>query len=390
VTPPFVFHRKLWCPFFPAYPTLVPLNMMYVANLYKVFWDTVHPFPTLNQPIPASDGTVTLSWNNPENLDQDRSVRTSSYRIYYGTNPNKLRKLTNPEIITETSHTISILDGNNTTYYFAVTAVGTDNQESNKSNIVPAAINDSSAPNSISNFYASSGNYSATLTWRNPSNPDFEKVLIIRSTSPISWSPPEKEVYYGEVASGVYVIYDFYQTSCTDSNLSPGTTYYYKAFSYDECFNYSAGVSISTTTTNLNLPTATEPGSFQGTTSPTSTFLTWQHTIDADYRHYILVCSYFTPLNNVSYNVGENGIVYKGDDTSYNDGGLGMGTDFHYVIYGYYQYQVWDEVSQKWITIIKYGNGVSLDVRTKLGGTLYSNMTLTKDRNQHVDGRRRG
>jgi hypothetical protein len=22
VTPPFVFHRKLWCPFFPAYPSI--------------------------------------------------------------------------------------------------------------------------------------------------------------------------------------------------------------------------------------------------------------------------------------------------------------------------------------------------------------------------------
>jgi hypothetical protein len=355
--------------------SLIPLNMMYVANLYKLFWDTVHPFPTLENPTTSPDGSVALNWNNPENADQTKSVRTHSYRIYYGTSPNNLNKLTNPEVISTTSHTISFLVGNNTKYYFAVSAVGIDGRESNKSNIASAFINDSVSPSDISNFIAVPEKYSLELSWSKPSDLDFKKVLIIRSPSSISWRPTNGEDYSEQVPEEVYKVFNSYQTSCVDYNLSPGTTYYYMAFAYDEALNYSAGVLLSVTTDTVATATDTEPGNFRATTSYSSATLNWDPPININYRNYLLVRGDWAPSNDVSYNVGENGIVYKGNGTSFSNSGLSMGSTYHYAIFAYYQYNE---------THIEYGNGRVLDASTKLGGNLTWNLTLSKAGNPHI------
>lgn len=53
---------------------LLPLNMMYIANLYKLFWDTVHPIPTKPVLWVVPDGVnpdvVTFSWE-ASNCDDD-------------------------------------------------------------------------------------------------------------------------------------------------------------------------------------------------------------------------------------------------------------------------------------------------------------------------------
>ena len=105
---------------------LLPLNMMYVANLYKLFWDTVHPFPTKVQVVTNISGDVTLTWENPQN---ENSVPTASYTIYYGTISGQLTEAI--DNITEVSFTFNNLNIG-TRYFFSVCAQDADGIGSNK------------------------------------------------------------------------------------------------------------------------------------------------------------------------------------------------------------------------------------------------------------------
>ncbi|ETR68878.1 MAG: hypothetical protein OMM_10086, partial [Candidatus Magnetoglobus multicellularis str. Araruama] len=112
---------------------------------------------------------------------------------------------------------------------------------------------DTVAPNDISNFSVVSTENSAKLSWIKPSDPDLKNVLILRSTTPISWRPTDGESYNGIVSdeNDLKVIYNFHGSSSPDFPLNSNTSYYYKAFAYDDSLNYSDGVSSSVTTGDI-------------------------------------------------------------------------------------------------------------------------------------------
>lgn len=103
---------------------------------------------------------------------------------------------------------------------------------------------DGTAPANVSNFTASAGEGSVSLSWTNPSS-DFAGVKILRKTGS-----------YPANSNDGTVIYDNNGTSCTDSGLSNGTTYYYTAFSRDIVLNYSSGAQISALPRNTIPPAA--------------------------------------------------------------------------------------------------------------------------------------
>jgi len=106
--------------------SLLPLNMMYVANLYKLFWDTVHPFPKNIHVVTNINGDVTLSWEDPENSN---SVPTDSYKIYYGTVSGQLTNTI--DNISSLSFTLDNLNVG-TKYYFSLSALDAQGIESNQ------------------------------------------------------------------------------------------------------------------------------------------------------------------------------------------------------------------------------------------------------------------
>ena len=144
-----------------------------------------------------------------------------------------------PKVENETTFQLNLVRGDykgyvrNNTYY--ITVFNTD---------------DIIAPNDISNFQVTSTNNSAQLNWTKPSDTDLTNILIVRSTSPITWKPVNGQSYYGKVSdeNDVDVIYDFHGSSNPDFPLNSNATYYYKAFAYDNNLNYSDGVSSSVTT----------------------------------------------------------------------------------------------------------------------------------------------
>ncbi|MCW9014630.1 MAG: fibronectin type III domain-containing protein [Gammaproteobacteria bacterium] len=84
----------------------------------------------------SGDGVVTLSWLPPtENTDGSNLTDLSGYKIYYGTSSNTLNStitVNNPGLA---EYVVENLN-NNTTYYFAITAIKSNSAESNYSNIV--------------------------------------------------------------------------------------------------------------------------------------------------------------------------------------------------------------------------------------------------------------
>jgi len=95
----------------------------------------------------------------------------------------------------------------------------------------PHIINDTIAPSPIRNFTANSGDRQIILNWKNPPEPDFLHVSILRKTQ----SYPQN-INDGEK------IYTGTDTFYCDLNLENDTTYYYAAYTFDIVQNFSMPV----------------------------------------------------------------------------------------------------------------------------------------------------
>jgi alpha-tubulin suppressor-like RCC1 family protein len=89
-------------------------------------------------------------------------------------------------------------------------------------------------PSDIENFESTPWDGQVRLTWQNPFDEDFTGVRIVRKEGSMPLN----------TGDGL-TIYEGPGTSCMDSELLNGTTYYFRAFSYDEASNFSTGVGIS-------------------------------------------------------------------------------------------------------------------------------------------------
>jgi len=76
------------------------------------------------------------------------------------------------------------------------------------------------------------GSGKLNLTWRNPSDADYQGTIILRSTRD----------FIRSVDTTQTIVYQASGSSFTDENLVNGKFYYYTAFTYDEIPNYSKAV----------------------------------------------------------------------------------------------------------------------------------------------------
>ncbi|MEJ2394334.1 MAG: fibronectin type III domain-containing protein [Candidatus Thiodiazotropha sp.] len=93
--------------------------------------------PTSSQSVPASNGSVTISWT-PPSTRSDGSYLSSNdlagYRVYLGTSSSSLSPREDLADIEMTEYTVKNLPAGD--YYFAVTAYDSDGQESGYSQVV--------------------------------------------------------------------------------------------------------------------------------------------------------------------------------------------------------------------------------------------------------------
>lgn len=74
--------------------------------------------------------------------------------------------------------------------------------------------------------------------------------IVVRGTSDPTTAPNVNGIYAvnNTIAAGMTVVYNGTGTSFTDAGLAAGTTYYYRVYTYDKAYNYSAAVTGNGTT----------------------------------------------------------------------------------------------------------------------------------------------
>ncbi len=102
--------------------------------------------------------------------------------------------------------------------------------------ITPPPPGDTTPPGNVTSFTATPGDGTASLSWINPGDGDFAGVKILRKTG----SYPANKDDGTEVYTGT-------GTAKTDTGLTNGTQYFYKAFAYDTAGNYASGAQATAT-----------------------------------------------------------------------------------------------------------------------------------------------
>jgi hypothetical protein len=122
-----------------------------------------------------------------------------------------------------------------TLYYFEISCHdSSSNVSARNSQFSTLTPPDFTPPANVSDFSAEPGDKQIKLSWKNPSDADFEGVRIVRSTN-----------FYPENPQGGILVYDGNGESFLDEGLENGVRYYYTAFTYDRAKNYSSGAIVS-------------------------------------------------------------------------------------------------------------------------------------------------
>lgn len=141
---------------------------------------------------------------------------------------------------------------------YAVTATTTTitstNSNSGTDTDSATIIIDNASPSDVSLFSGTAGDGIVSLSWINPSDSDFTTggtvVILKHAGSGITQIPAEGTTYsVGNIIGGTDTVICVSSgsppgSSCTDTNVSNGTSYYYKLFTEDSNGNYSAGIDI--------------------------------------------------------------------------------------------------------------------------------------------------
>lgn len=131
----------------------------------------------------------------------------------------------------ETNHYVTIsglLSG--TTYFYLIEAINGYGVRSTLGNQSFTTLSLPEGTPNPTNFTATARQSDIALSWKNPTNPAFEEVRLVRSTNFFPTDPYDGEITYEGRNVGVI-----------DSRVVPGTTYYYALFAKDANGTYSSG-----------------------------------------------------------------------------------------------------------------------------------------------------
>lgn len=217
---------------------------------------------------PPQEGTFyvgqSVDWNTTVKNVGSGPAPSSKVGYYIGTSSSDLSSRFDRDTIDALEFGES--DGAQDSYTFTEADVGTryvickadyleDFDESNESNNTKAygpftVVR--KPPENVLGISALGMDFAALVAWRNPDDPNFQGVKIIRKTDGYPDDPNDgDEVYNGTGSDAGYydgstgVTYPFtYQSGLiiVDDDLSNDIEYYYTAYSYDAYGNYSSGV----------------------------------------------------------------------------------------------------------------------------------------------------
>jgi len=211
--------------------------------------DVVPPGKPKNFNASAGNTQISLSWTNPTDTDFV-GVKILRRTDYYPISP------TNGTLVYRGAGTSYVNTGlqNGTTYFYTIFAFDRVNNFSltdytvnapatpysgspisNASPVNPPSITftepNVTRSNNISGMSAQVSSGSISLSWTNPFNDkDWKGTRLLRKTGSYPNSETDGKIIYNGLNSGF-----------TDTSVSPGTTYYYAAFAYNNSRNYSDG-----------------------------------------------------------------------------------------------------------------------------------------------------
>ncbi|RME92537.1 MAG: hypothetical protein D6767_03010 [Candidatus Hydrogenedentota bacterium] len=279
----------------------------------------------------AGDSQIVLTWTNPPDADFAGVIivrKTTGY-------PTSLTDGT--QIYDSASATITSYSDlgltNNTTYYYTIFAYDNDPMgpfyaAGGASARASATPTDLTPPGNVTSLTATPADSQITLTWTNPTDPDFAGVVIVRKTTG----------FPANISDGIQV-YNGSSTSFTDTGLINGQTYYYTVFAYDNVAptpNYASGSSTSSAPINTN-PPGNVTG-FTATSGNTQIVLSWTNPTDSDFSAVKILfktaadgtCDTEFPANS-----SDGTLIYDSNGTTYTHTGLTNGTAYCYGAFAY-------------------------------------------------------
>ena len=187
----------------------------------KTSVDKTPPNEVSNLKETHNDRNVTLTWDNPTNSDFDRVI---VYRDGIAIGYSKTGTFT--DTVTKSNqkytYTIKTIDQIGNTSSGKSISVKTDATVT-----TPASKPDTTPPSEVGNLKENHTSKTVTLTWNNPGDNDFDRVIVYRDGIAIGYS-----------STGTY----------TDTGLNPGQSYTYTLKTMDQIANQSTGKSIKVTT----------------------------------------------------------------------------------------------------------------------------------------------
>lgn len=192
---------------------------LYTRGVLKVYEDVVAPALPYDISSVAADEMVRLNWTNPDDTDLLKVIvlrSTSGFHltpgapeVFLSSVPGAVNGVTDMGLAEAVTYNYS---------FFVSDDVGNWNSE-----VVTLSVKTLAVPPALPTGFSSvSGNSQLQLSWVNPSDADFDRVMIRRSTSAFPTSESEGDLIYA--GSG---------TTYTDTTVEPNGIYYYSIFASD-------------------------------------------------------------------------------------------------------------------------------------------------------------
>ena len=254
---------------------------------------------------------------------------------------------------------------------------------------------DGTPPSAVSGLSAVAGQAEVVLSWTNPSDTDFEGVLIVRKVgSTPTWSPTDTNVYtLGQTVGDGTVAYVGGGSDAdpgdangfTDTDLEDLTHYYYKVFAYDGAPNYATPAADDDTTE----ADVTAPGAVTGLGSApgdSKVVLDWTNPSQVDFAGVLIVrksgsAPTFTPTDTSTYSLGQDlgdgqTVAYVGAGADGDPGAANIWTNTGLVNFTHYYYSVfaYDEIPN-------YSGSAAADETPAPQGVIYVAWNASGDNN---------
>lgn len=269
------------------------------------------PVITNVQATNITESSARISWTTSTAADS---------KVEYGLTTTYGSTATTATLVTGHLNVLSGLT-QGTTYHYRVSSKDAYGQTAVSADFTFKTVADTVPPANPTNLTAVPGNKQVSLTWTNPTDADFQGVVLVRSMTGFPTSPTDGlTVYTGKA------------TSYKDNNVSNGILYYYTLFAYDEVPNYSSGVVASATPVGP-LPTQ-PPGNVTNLTATpgdSQVTLNWTNPTDASFTGTLIVRKALSCPTSPA----DGTVVYDGLDTTRVDTGLNNGTLYCYVAYAH-------------------------------------------------------